>query len=310
VVYLIISMKTFEEYLDESVASDELSSVLISLSKMVKKASSVIRTASSKKADSTNVFGEEQLELDIRVNGFVADVLKENPYVGLMASEELPDEEVVGEGEYGVCFDPLDGSSLVDVNLAVGSIFGVYKFEEDQKKSFIGLKGDDQLASMIAVYGPRTTIVLTVKDGVKEFLLCDNGEFVLITDDIKVDEGKMFAPGNLRACSKRDEYLELLNYWAKEQYTLRYSGGMVPDINQILLKGKGIFSYPGWQEAPNGKLRVLFECAPMALLMEQAGGSASNGEKRVLEIEVESIDQRCPIFIGSKGEVERCLQAL
>lgn len=309
-VYLIISMKTFEEYLDESVASDELSSVLISLSKMVKKASSVIRTASSKKADSTNVFGEEQLELDIRVNGFVADVLKENPYVGLMASEELPDEEVVGEGEYGVCFDPLDGSSLVDVNLAVGSIFGVYKFEEDQKKSFIGLKGDDQLASMIAVYGPRTTIVLTVKDGVKEFLLCDNGEFVLITDDIKVDEGKMFAPGNLRACSKRDEYLELLNYWAKEQYTLRYSGGMVPDINQILLKGKGIFSYPGWQEAPNGKLRVLFECAPMALLMEQAGGSASNGEKRVLEIEVESIDQRCPIFIGSKGEVERCLQAL
>jgi fructose-1,6-bisphosphatase len=120
----------------------------------------------------------------------------------------------------------------------------------------------------------------------------------------------MFAPGNLRACSERKEYMDLMNFWCMEKYTLRYSGGMVPDINQILLKGKGIFSYPGYSEAPNGKLRLLFECAPMSYLMEQAGGAGSDGKIRILEKKVENIDQRTPIFIGSKAEVDRCVISL
>ena len=96
----------------------------------------------------------------------------------------------------------------------------------------------------------------------------------------------------------------------KEQYTLRYSGGMVPDINQILLKGKGIFSYPGYGDVPDGKLRLLFECAPMSLLMEQAGGASTDGKVRILEKTVEKLNQRTPIFIGSKEEVKRCEEYL
>jgi sedoheptulose-bisphosphatase len=232
-------------------------------------------------------------------------VLKENSLVGLIASEELPDEVKISDGEYAVCYDPLDGSSLVDVNLAVGSIFGVYK-----TKTFLGVSGGEQLASMIAVYGPRTTIVLTVKNGVKEFVLNADNKFVISNENITVSEGKMFAPGNLRAASERQDYMDLMNFWCKEQYTLRYSGGMVPDVNQILLKGKGIFAYPGYSEAPNGKLRLLFECAPMSLLMEQAGGASSDGKIRILDKKIEKLDQRTPIYIGSKGEVLRCCEQL
>jgi fructose-1,6-bisphosphatase I len=105
-------------------------------------------------------------------------------------------------------------------------------------------------------------------------------------------------------------YLELVNYWIKEKYTLRYSGGMVPDINHILLKGKGVFAYPGHKDELNGKLRLLFECAPMALIMEQAGGAARDGKMRILEKNLESLEQRTPIFIGSKEEVSRCCDAL
>ncbi|MBD3360234.1 fructose-bisphosphatase class I [Candidatus Peregrinibacteria bacterium] len=304
-------MKTFSDYLEENDIDYHLYGVLNSLKDVVKKVSDVIKTAETGSAGSKNIFGEEQLALDILADGFVQKELQKNSLIGIIASEELPEEmdvsnEETGGGEYGVCYDPLDGSSLVDVNLAVGSIFGIYKMPNSEgKNSFIGVKGDEQLASMIAVYGPRTTIVLTVKRGVVEFLL-DDGEFYLVREGIKVGGGKMFAPGNLRACASRKDYLELINYWCEKQFTLRYSGGMVPDINQILLKGKGIFSYPGYGDAPDGKLRLLFECAPMALLMEQAGGAATDGSMRILDKKLTRLDQRTPIFIGSKEEVERC----
>lgn len=121
----------------------------------------------------------------------------------------------------------------------------------------------------------------------------------------------MFAPGNLRACASRKSYLDLLNYWAEQQYTLRYSGGMVPDVGQILLKGKGIFTYPGYDEQPDGKLRLLYECAPMAMIMEQAGGKAVNDKgERILDLKIENLLQRTPILIGSAAEVDRALKYL
>lgn len=120
----------------------------------------------------------------------------------------------------------------------------------------------------------------------------------------------MFAPGNLRACKSRKDYLKLVNYWCENEYTLRYSGGMVPDVMQILVKGKGIFTYPGYDEAPQGKLRLLFECAPMALLMEQAGGAATDGTVRILEKGAKDLAQRTPILIGSSGEVDTALKFL
>lgn len=299
---------TIKEYLKSCGVDERGLLVADSLVKAVKKISQVIKTSSTGKAGTHNIYGEEQLAIDVIADKIIQEECRKNEYIGLIASEELPDEVKINEGQYadyGICYDPLDGSSLVDVNLAVGTIFGVY-----ETKTFIGVKGSQQTGAMIAVYGPRTTIVLTVRQGVKEFSLNAEGEFEMSNDNVKIAEGKMFAPGNLRAASERTDYMELVNYWCKEQYTLRYSGGMVPDINQILLKGKGIFSYPGYGDAPNGKLRLLFECAPMALLVTQAEGAASDGKMDILEKVVEKLDQRTPIYIGSKAEVERCCNSL
>lgn len=298
-------MKNIKNYLEGLEVDKDLIGIFGSLAEAVKKISEVVRTADTGKIGTKNAYGEEQLTLDVLSNNLMIEELKKNSAVGLIASEELPDEEKIGEGEYALAFDPLDGSSLVDVNFSVGTIVGVYK-----TKSFIGMKGDEQLAAMIAVYGPRTTIFLTVRKGVAHFMLGEDGEFVMMEDNIQISEGKYFAPGNLRACVNNPAYLELVNYWIKEKYTLRYSGGMVPDINHILLKGKGVFAYPGHKDEPNGKLRLLFECAPMSLIMEQAGGVASDGKMRILEKALENLEQRTPIFIGSKDEVKRCENAL
>jgi sedoheptulose-bisphosphatase len=296
-------MKTFCKFLEEKGVSEDLKSVLCTLKDSVRVISERIRTAETCKAGTNNEYGEEQMKLDVLADQLIQKECEKNPAIGLLASEEQPDEIKVGEGKFAVAYDPLDGSSLIDVNLAVGTIFAVYK-----AASFIGVKGDDQEAAMISVYGPRTTIVLALKEGegVYEFTLGEDGRFCLTNEDVKVGEGKMFAPGNLRACSENLKYLDLVTFWTRSEYTLRYSGGMVPDINHILLKGKGIFSFPAHSKYPEGKLRLLFECAPTALLMEKAGGAATDGWKRILEKEVEKLEQRTPIFIGSKEEVDRC----
>lgn len=298
-------MKNIKNYLEGLSVDKDLVGVFGSLAEAVKKISVAVRTANTGKVGTTNSYGEEQVALDVLSNNLMIEELKKNASVGLIASEELPDEEKIGEGEFALAFDPLDGSSLVDVNFSVGTIVGVYK-----AKSFMGIKGDEQLAAMAAVYGPRTTIFLTVKKGVAHFILNNEGEFILEKDNIQIGEGKYFAPGNLRACVNRPDYLELVNYWIKEKYTLRYSGGMVPDVNHILLKEKGVFAYPGHKDEINGKLRLLFECAPMSLIMEQAGGASSDGKMRILEKALETLEQRTPIFIGSKVEVQRCCDVL
>ncbi|MBI5754682.1 fructose-1,6-bisphosphatase, partial [Candidatus Peregrinibacteria bacterium] len=279
------------QYLVDSGVSGELHNVFLSVSRASERIGQAILTADIGKAGTTNVYGEEQLALDVLSDRIVQEELRKTPEVGLIASEELDHEVKIGSGPFAVAYDPLDGSSLVNVNLSVGSIFGIY-----QRSTFIGAKGDEQLASLFVVYGPRTTMMLTVKNGVKEFTLKQNGEWILTNDAISVAEsGKMFAPGNLRATKYREDYVQLMEYWMREQYTLRYSGGMVPDINQILIKGKGIFTYPGYPDAPDGKLRLLFECAPMALLMEQAGGSATDGTIRILEKALTELSKRTPI---------------
>lgn len=299
-------MKTLAAYLEDTKVDSALASTVLSLASGIKYLSYAINSADTGKAGTENVYGEEQMALDLLSDKIFQDACTKNEHIGLMGSEELDGELNVGGGEYACAFDPLDGSSLIDVNLAVGTIIGIYKTD-----TFFGKKGNDQVAAMIAVYGPSTTILMTIRQGVVKFMMNDSGEFILCDKcEIKVGEGKMFAPGNLRACKFRNDYLELVNYWIKEQYTLRYSGGMVPDINQILLKGKGIFSYPGYEEAPEGKLRLLFECAPMALLMEEAGGAASDGKVRILDKEIVKLEQRTPIYIGSKAEVARCEEYL
>ena len=298
-------MKTLKDYLISKEVSADLISVIKTVAASIVDIADAVRKSDGSKAGSSNIYGEEQLALDVLSDKIMMDHLKKNENVGLVGSEELDDELVIGEGDYAVCSDPLDGSSLVDVNLSVGTIVGIYK-----TKSFIGTKGDDQVAAIASLYGPSTTLFLTIKKGLVQFKLDENGEWVVMKNDIQVGEGKMFAPGNLRACKSREDYLKLVNFWVTNQYTLRYSGGMIPDINQIFLKGKGIFSYPGYGDAPDGKLRLLYECAPMSLLMEQAGGMSSDGKMRLLDKELKDLGQRSPIFIGSNEEVKRCEEYL
>lgn len=288
-------MKTLSDY-----AGGDLLAVFESLFSAVRRISEAVRSGDGSKAGTRNESGEEQLALDVHADRILQEELRESAVVGVYASEEVDGELSFGSGEYAVCADPLDGSSLVDVNLSVGTIVGIYRAD-----SFTGVRGSEQVGALIAVYGPMTTVFLSAGNGVVQFVLKD-GVFVVAKEKVEVGEGKMFAPGNLRACKSHQDYLDLVNFWCREQYTLRYSGGMVPDINQILLKGKGIFSYPGYDEEPDGKLRLLFECAPMAFLMEQAGGAASDGKGRILEKPLRDLHQRTPIFIGSKAEVERC----
>lgn len=273
-----------------------------------------IQSRGGELAGSENASGEKQLALDVQSNQIVVDELRASGLVGMAASEEMEEVVILRQAQddkkgapFTVVFDPLDGSSLVDVNLAVGSIFGVYAGDG----GLIGKTGNDQLAACFAVYGPRTTIVLTVKKGTHEFRLAKDGKFYLTKENLKIEPvAKYFAPGNLRAAAERPNYLALTNDWIKKGLTLRYSGGMVPDINHILLKGNGVFTYPGYSKAPNGKLRLLFECNPMSLLVEQAGGGATDGKGDLLAQKITGLHQRTPIFIGSKDEVKNAVSAL
>lgn len=270
------------------------------------------KAAAGTLSGTTNIHGEKQLALDVQANDIFCEVLKNSGIVASYASEEMDDFVIVDESRpFTVVFDPLDGSSLVDVNFAIGSIFGVYAAGNP-----VGKKGRDQLAAGFVVYGPRTTMVLAVREtanltvnlaGIHEFFMNSDGQFYLARENLKItDDAKYFAPGNLRACKERDDYKKLLNYWVSNGYTLRYSGGMVPDLNHIFLKGNGIFAYPPYSETPEGKLRLLYECAPMAFLAEAGGGSATDGKTPILEKEIKNLHQRTPIYIGSKNEVKRC----
>lgn len=300
-------METFAHYLGKNKVKRNLQNVLLQIADCFVEVAKVLKTLEEGYTENENVFGERQLKLDVHTNKIFTEALKKNPNVCLVASEELDDAICFQTSSdcYSVAYDPLDGSSLADVNLAVGSIFGIYA-----DSGFLGKTGRDQVAAIIAVYGPRLTFMISTGGGVAEFIyLQSKNSFILHGENFKLKQSKkMFAPGNLRACKREKWYFDLLEYWVKNDYTLRYSGGMVPDVNQILKKGGGIFTYPGSAEAPDGKLRLLYECAPVAYLIEKAGGIASDGQRPILDIVIDKLDKRTPIFLGSKEEVEFALK--
>ncbi len=304
-----------DEHLKTLSAEDHVQQVIMTCAQGVYEIAALVHTgAALGYAGSQNVFGEQQLKLDVASNDILLKVLGEQPLVDFVASEEMDHEQQLhvsnteeggpqSSGEFSVAFDPLDGSSLVDVNFAVGTIIAIYP-----KGSFIGKKPGEMHASVIAVYGPRTTLFVSIKGkGTHQYLLTDGG-FMLQKESLKVaDEGKYFAPGNLRACLENPSYKKLVDFWLESQYTLRYSGGMVPDINHILLKGKGVFTYPGYLGQPDGKLRLLFECGTMTFAMVEAGGYGTDGKISLLDKSIEALDQRSPIFVGSVKEVEKAV---
>ena len=289
-----------EKYLLEKDVDEGLKDVVLALSTAVKRISYEIKISDGAKAGSTNSSGEDQLAMDILADNIVKEELLNCSAAGLMASEEQESDVNVGDGQYAVAHDPLDGSSLLDVNFAVGTICSIYKAD-----NFIGLTGRDQKAAVVACYGPSTGLFITVGDGTAYFVLNDDSDFKLKVDHMRIAEnGKNFAPGNLRAAAKNEGYYNLLQHWMKEQYKLRYSGGFVPDVGHILHKGKGVFTYPAYEDMPKGKLRLLFECAPIAFIVEQAGGLSSDGHRSILDITVEELHQRTPIHVGSREEVK------
>lgn len=290
-------------------ASDDLRHLVTDITRACKYIVQKMWHGTTGKAESENQFGEQQVKLDVLSNEILEEHLCENDLVCCYASEER--EEIVElhpDAPYSVVFDPLDGSSLVDANFAIGTIVGIYKGKE-----IIGRTPREQSAALYVLYGPRTTLTYTLGQGkgVHQFVLNDVGEFVLDQEFLGVgDDAKIYAPGNITAAAESPAYKHLLTQWIAEKKTLRYSGCMVPDIHHMLAKGNGIFCNLGGGKYPNGKLRLAFECGPFAFIIEEAGGASSDGEKSILDLPIEAIDQRTQIIVGSKNEVERVEETL
>lgn len=263
--------------------------------------SAKIHESNRKLAGFNNIYGEKQLALDRSADAILQSQLQNSGFVREYYSEEQDSVIRMGKGNeaYFVTADPLDGSSLVDSNLAIGTIIGIHK------ESVFTEGKDSMVAALYITYGPLITMVYTAGKGTHEFVLNREGEYVLSQENIRLKEkGSIYSLGGLRKdwTAQHRQYVE---YLEDQGYKLRYSGGFVPDINQVLIKNGGIFSYPALKNNPKGKLRLLFELQPMALIMEQAGGKATNGQKDILAIKAESLDQCCPIYIGSRYEVEK-----
>ena len=272
-------------------------------------------------ADSENVQGEVQKKLDIIANEVLIEANEWGGHLAAMASEEMDSIYLVPnrypQGEYLLLFDPLDGSSNIDVNVSIGTIFSVLKKPEGSpgvtEQDFLQA-GAQQVAAGYCVYGPQTTLVLTVGDGVAMFTLDrEQGSFVLTQENVRIPEDtKEFAinMSNMRHWDepvKRyiDECLQGKEGPRGKDFNMRWIASMVADVHRILTRG-GIFIYPWDRKDPGkaGKLRLMYEANPMGMLVEQAGGAASTGREDILSLNPTQLHQRVPVFLGSQKEVE------
>ena len=273
-------------------------------------------------ADSENVQGEVQKKLDIIANEVLIEANEWGGHLAGMASEEMDTIYVVPnrypKGEYLLMFDPLDGSSNIDVNVSIGTIFSVLRMPEDDRGVDEGdflQPGSKQVAAGYCVYGPQTTLVLTVGDGVVMFTLDrEQGSFVLTQENVQIPvDTEEFAinMSNMRHWDepvKRyiDECLQGKDGPRGKDFNMRWIASMVADVHRIMSRG-GVFMYPWDKREPNkpGKLRLMYEANPMAWLIEQAGGAATNGRQRILDIQPTSLHERVSVILGSRNEVER-----
>lgn len=276
------------------------------------------------KHGATNVQGEEQMKLDIYANETLISVLKNSADCAGIASEENDEflcynDEFSANSKYVVLFDPLDGSSNIDVNASIGTIFAIYRRvspvgQPCTKEDFLQ-PGNRLMAAGYVIYGSSTMMVYATRLGANGFTLEPSiGEFCLSHPNIQCPENGKIYSMNQGNTNKYDEglrsYLDYcmeINKQEGRPYTHRYIGSMVADLHRTLIKG-GIFMYPGDSSAPKGKLRLQYECNPMAFLVEAAGGKASWGGGSILEINPTELHQRTPIFIGSKNMVNKALE--
>jgi fructose-1,6-bisphosphatase I len=276
-------------------------------------------------AESENVQGEIQKKLDIIANEVLIEANEWGGHLAAMASEEMDSIYVVPnrypQGEYLLLFDPLDGSSNIDVNVSIGTIFSVLKKPEGnpgvQESDFLQ-PGNQQVAAGYCIYGPQTTLVLTVGDGVAMFTLDrEQGSFILTQENLRIPEDTAefsINMSNMRhwdAPVKRyiDECLAGKDGPRGKDFNMRWIASMVTDVHRILMRG-GIFMYPWDKREPEkaGKLRLMYEANPMAWLVEQAGGADTKGKQRILDIQPTQLHERVSVILGSKNEVEKVTQ--
>lgn len=271
----------------------------------------------------TNVQGEEQMKLDVFADEALINVLRHSADCAGVASEENDtfiafEDEFSVNSKYVVLFDPLDGSSNIDVNASIGTIFSIYKrvsqLGQPCKEEDFLQPGNRLMAAGYVIYGSSTMLVYATRLGVNGFTLEPSiGEFCLSHPDMKCKEnGKIYSINQGNTCRYDDGMKAYLNYCMEDNkedgrpYSHRYIGSMVADMHRTLIKG-GIFMYPADNKNPNGKLRLQYECNPMAFLMEAAGGVATTGSQKILDIQPAELHQRVPIFIGSKNMVEKAV---
>ncbi|HSQ92958.1 MAG TPA: class 1 fructose-bisphosphatase [Methanoregula sp.] len=287
------------DFLDSTGTEKNLAELILFFGKqsLVVKKGFLKTTGTSPAGETTrNVYGEEQMPLDKLADGIFIDALRRARLVRYIATEEQ--EQILEienpKNDFGIVMDPLDGSSLIDVNLSVGTIIGICPGN-------VLDKGSRLVAALYILYGPLTTLTYTAGKGVHEFVLDETGEFVLRHQSLRIPGGKIYAPGALRkdylpAHARWIEYLE------QSGYKLRFSGCFVADVHQILHKG-GVFTYPGIKGKEKGKLRLLYEANPMGKIISEAGGAVSNGTQNILDLQPAAIDQVTPVYIGGKSEI-------
>ncbi|KAG7342864.1 fructose-1,6-bisphosphatase [Nitzschia inconspicua] len=308
---------SLEETLQNKCKDEKVRQVIVDMLDVCADITDALRTALVTVEGSMNDFGDAQLSVDVIADNLIWEAVKKSSVVREGASEEDPVVRNVdegGEGEFTVCWDPLDGSSIVDNNWAVGTMMGIWP----KSTGLLGATGRDQVTSLVALYGPRTTVLVALDDGTYEFSYGCTPEGCQLPDgswepwicsrsNIKIaEEAKIFSPANLRAAQDVPGYKKLVDHFMENRYTLRYSGGLVPDVYQQFTKNQGVFSNPTSKSSP-AKLRLAFEAAPFGLLVEKAGGKTSDGVTggSILDVQINSVDQRTALCIGSKNEVDR-----
>ncbi|MGP5062993.1 class 1 fructose-bisphosphatase [Psychrobacter celer] len=314
-------MSTLANYLDAHAKDPALSDVITTVTEVGKTISGLLKKGALAdilgEAGNQNVQGEEQKKLDVLANDLLLDALANNTHCAGVASEELDDATPANaDGSLLVLFDPLDGSSNIDINMAVGTIFSILPYErqgQNSENSDFLQAGNQQLAAGYLLYGTSTVLALTIADNVVMFSLDpDSGDYILINDHVQIaadtSEYAINASNYRYWLAPMQQYIDELIAGKTgvrgRDFNTRWVAAMVGDVHRILCRG-GLFTYPFDTKYPNkaGKLRLMYEANPMSLLIERAGGAATDAINRILDIEPTDIHQRVPVVLGSKNEV-------
>ncbi|WP_198336813.1 class 1 fructose-bisphosphatase [Psychrobacter celer] len=314
-------MSTLANYLDAHAKDPALSDVITTVTEVGKTISGLLKKGALAdilgEAGNQNVQGEEQKKLDVLANDLLLDALAKNTHCAGVASEELDDATPANaDGSLLVLFDPLDGSSNIDINMAVGTIFSILPYErqgQNSENSDFLQAGNQQLAAGYLLYGTSTVLALTIADNVVMFSLDpDSGDYILINDHVQIaadtSEYAINASNYRYWLAPMQQYIDELIAGKTgvrgRDFNTRWVAAMVGDVHRILCRG-GLFTYPFDTKYPNkaGKLRLMYEANPMSLLIERAGGAATDAINRILDIEPTDIHQRVPVVLGSKNEV-------